>query len=920
MGNISVDYDVLNQKGSPAWYSDVYANIPAPGYKGRMFISTDTYAFYRDNGTGWDLVGGPGTGTITGSGASGQVTYFNGSDTIGGSNNLFWDITNARLGINTNAPGVALDLHATTGVVAQFENTTTNNTLLSFRNQGAGVWSIGNNYSGGINDFIIYDAVSFSNRLTIKNTGVTTLIGTFTATSLIKSGGTSSQILLADGSTTPTSSFGTGSVTNVSALTLGTIGTDLSSSVANSTTTPVITLNVPTASATNRGVLSNTDWTTFNNKQATITLTTTGTSGAATLIGATLNIPNYTNVGTVTNVSALTLGTTGTDLSSSVANSTTTPVITLNVPTASATNRGALSSTDWTTFNNKQATISVTSPVVLTGATISMPVASTGVSGYLSSTDWNTFNNKSNTNGTVTSVAALTLGTTGVDLSSSVATGTTTPVITLNVPTASATNRGALSSTDWTTFNNKQATISVTSPVVLTGATISMPVASTGVSGYLSSTDWNTFNNKSNTNGTVTSVAALTLGTTGVDLSSSVATGTTTPVITLNVPTASASNRGALSSTDWTTFNGKVGGSGTTGTIPKFVSTTGLGNSLLSESGTAMTIGGSLNINAASGTGLNVAGNTIVRGDTGVGTPRQLLITAGGGTPVYLEAKGYGANYVTDFGIKVSDNAGTQTTPIYCTGGNGFVGIGTTSPSFNLQVLGGTSPFKAYGSNGNGIILNPSYNYYDAYEHIFRTLNGVTTTLNILSTGYVYFGALPSVLTYIKYNFNVGADQNIGFKSSGGLATIEAVNDGVSANIPIQFAGSLYTFGSGGNAVFGTSTDNGQARVQVSGAVYSSSIALAGITFSTSQTASKTAWYYIFTGGAGITLTLPSAASNNAQYMIKNKGTSVLTIAAASGETITPSGLTTDVSTITLAIGGQAWISADGGNKYYQLY
>jgi hypothetical protein len=57
--------------------------------------------------------------------------------------------------------------------------------------------------------------------------------------------------------------------------------------------------------------------------------------------------------------------------------------------------------------------------------------------------------------GTVTSVAALTLGTSGTDLSSSVATGTTTPVITLNVPTASATNRGALSSTDWTTFNNK---------------------------------------------------------------------------------------------------------------------------------------------------------------------------------------------------------------------------------------------------------------------------------------------------------------------------------------------------------------------------------------------------------------------------------------------------------------------------------
>jgi hypothetical protein len=86
---------------------------------------------------------------------------------------------------------------------------------------------------------------------------------------------------------------GSGTVTNVSALTIGTAGTDLSSTVANSTTTPVITLNVPTASATNRGALSSADWSTFNAKQGAITLTTTGTSGAATLVGTTLNIPQY---------------------------------------------------------------------------------------------------------------------------------------------------------------------------------------------------------------------------------------------------------------------------------------------------------------------------------------------------------------------------------------------------------------------------------------------------------------------------------------------------------------------------------------------------------------------------------------------------------------------------------------------------
>jgi hypothetical protein len=77
------------------------------------------------------------------------------------------------------------------------------------------------------------------------------------------------------------------------------------------------------------------------------------------------------SVGTVTSVSALTLGTSGTDLSSTVANGTTTPVITLNVPTASATNRGALSSADWTTFNNKGSG-------TVTSVTGTSPVASSG--------------------------------------------------------------------------------------------------------------------------------------------------------------------------------------------------------------------------------------------------------------------------------------------------------------------------------------------------------------------------------------------------------------------------------------------------------------------------------------------------------------------------------------------------------------
>jgi hypothetical protein len=132
-----------------------------------------------------------------------------------------------------------------------------------------------------------------------------------------------------------------GLTAQVQYLATSTSGTDFNIS----SLTDTHTFNIPSSSATNRGLLTSADWTTFNSKGS----------------------------GTVTSVSALTLGTTGTDLSSTVANGTTTPVITLNVPTASATNRGALSSADWTTFNNKAAPFTYTSTYIPFGQGTTTP-------------------------------------------------------------------------------------------------------------------------------------------------------------------------------------------------------------------------------------------------------------------------------------------------------------------------------------------------------------------------------------------------------------------------------------------------------------------------------------------------------------------------------------------------------------------
>jgi hypothetical protein len=164
--------------------SDTFANRPAFGIVGRIFISTDTKEFYRDTGTSWELIGGPGSGTITGSGAATQVAFWNSASTITGSNNLWYDSTNSYLGVNTNAPGNPLDVHGNLSSVAALNQTTaTNNTLLSLLNSGTPLWRIGNFYTAGANDFGIFDVVNTLQQLTIVKATGQTFIGAKTTAS-----------------------------------------------------------------------------------------------------------------------------------------------------------------------------------------------------------------------------------------------------------------------------------------------------------------------------------------------------------------------------------------------------------------------------------------------------------------------------------------------------------------------------------------------------------------------------------------------------------------------------------------------------------------------------------------------------------------------------------------------------------------
>jgi nicotinamide mononucleotide (NMN) deamidase PncC len=150
----------------------------------------------------------------------------------------------------------------------------------------------------------------------------------------------------------------------------------------------------------------------------------------------------------------------------------------VSIATANTNTSGALTSTDWNTFNGKQDVITASAPLDLTSNTLTIATADASTTGALSSTDWGTFNGKQDA---ITASAPL-------DLTSN----------TLTIATADASTTGALSSTDWGTFNGKQDAITASAPLDLTSNTLTIATADTNTSGAISSTDWNTFNSKAN--------------------------------------------------------------------------------------------------------------------------------------------------------------------------------------------------------------------------------------------------------------------------------------------------------------------------------------------------------------------------------------------------------------------------------------
>ncbi|MSR70638.1 hypothetical protein EXS62_01200 [Candidatus Kaiserbacteria bacterium] len=135
----------------------------------------------------------------------------------------------------------------------------------------------------------------------------------------------------------------------------------------------------------------------------------------------------------------------------------------------------------------------VSSPLSFSGSTLSIIQSGTGANGYLSSTDFGTFNNKISSSSLSSTFPIAYNSTTGAITFSGLSTSTTAVVG--NIPYFSGANTFANVATG-TVGGSGGVTVTAGQSIIGSGLTITCTGASASAAGCLSSADWSIFNNK----------------------------------------------------------------------------------------------------------------------------------------------------------------------------------------------------------------------------------------------------------------------------------------------------------------------------------------------------------------------------------------------------------------------------------------
>lgn len=425
---------------------------------------------------------------------------------------------------------------------------------------------------------------------------------------------------------------------------------------------------------------------------------------------------------------------------------------------------------------------------------------------------------------------------------------------------------GSLWVTGSTTLNSLSVNTATTSNLTILGVPTSSILKTNGigqVTNAISGTDYQpagTYVTNIGPTGQLQSNSTITIAssTTGTDFSITGSVNT----LTWNLPTASASNRGLLSSTDWTNFNNKgsgtvtavsvasangLAGSSSGGATPTLTLSTTINSNVLKGNGTA--ISGAVNgtdytlLNAtscAAGTTINAvtAAGGVTCGNAFSTTSANAFIVASTtiptGTPILGNVfLGNGTNWTSVATSSLGITGGGSTPPGGSTGqlqynaSGSFGGVATTSvtcsgtvtcTSFNAI---GASPITINGSAGTSasstlLSDNNGFSGNDTFTNAsttLLTLRGRTYDINNSAgaAGFVLMSTASGVQWVATSSVNNGVTslaQTYGTAQTGAatFATSSDSFNGLNANETITNSGNTFTFA---NNITGTLTAGG---------------------------------------------------------------------------------------------------------------
>jgi hypothetical protein len=583
-----------------------------------------------------------------------------------------------------------------------------------------------------------------------------TFSGDVTANSFVKSGGTSSQFLKADGSVDIRSFVTTGALDNYLPLTGGSLTNSLSSGYVLSVS------NVTEAAGANGlyvNIASGSTGTPFRVDRGGVSLISVNYLGA-TLLKSTITANAFIKASGTSSEYLMADGSVSTGLSF------TYPDAGIVVSTGTAWGTSITdNSSNWNTAYSSRIT-SATAPLNITGTTISISQAGASANGFLSSTDWNTFNNKAST---------ASLGN--------------------YLPLSGGTLTGALNGTT-ASFSSSTNIIGVINTTNTNGTTTNYQQSGTNI-GWIGngsnaliggSTNDFTINGVNSLNLAVGGFGRLTIASTGAATFSSSVTATGVTYISGNsntgpIPYLQLTDNYGSAGRNWAIMNGyeaygtfsikvssSIGGNPTTGTPVFNITQAGNVGIGTTSPGSKLTVAGSatngvpfVNFETTSANGTFNWVSTAFASNLASGNNLIHFIGQSGSVKnsAYLGFKysssGSNDNILT-LGLYGVDNVLNIT-------GAGNVGIGTNLPGSLLTLYATTTPTIAFQNAGavRGYISadsgNNIYNAVTGNGHVFQSDS--TERMRITSGGNVYIGGVTTG-TYSTSGYMLGIRASYG--------------------------------------------------------------------------------------------------------------------------------------------------------------